>query len=132
MSGDHTSLHSSDDDYLKTKAKALDGKFSDIVTCVFETGLSSMSSLAVTVEERSKVKPVRQQIFLFNPSTSQWEQVDDRTLTSSVDTTSSVSVHDASRYLSASGQVKVRIQTGDVPGGKFKHYLDLVKITAAP
>lgn len=132
MSGDHTSLHASDDVYVKLKAKELNGKFSDIVTCVFQTNLSSLSSLAITVEERSKVKPVRQQIFVFNPATSQWEQVDDRTLTSSVDTMSSVSLSNASKYLSSSGEVRVRIQTGDVAGGKWKHYLDLVKITAAP
>jgi hypothetical protein len=37
-----------------------------------------------------------------------------------------------SHYLSAAGEVRVRIKTGDVTGGRWKHFVNMVKITAAP
>jgi hypothetical protein len=102
-----------------------------MVNYVFQTGLASLSSLVVTSESHSSRSFVRQQILLLNQSTGVWEMVDDQTLTSDNDTTTVSSVSDSSRYLSASGEVQVRIRTEAV-GGKWKHSVDLVKITAAP
>ena len=132
MSGDETSVRASDDSYLKTKAKRFGGRFSDQINYLFETGLASVSSLSITSESRSAVSPVRQQVFMFNPTTGEWEQIDDRSVMSDDDTTNTVSVPNPSRYLSSTGQVRVRILTGDVEGGKWKHWVDLVKISAIP
>jgi parallel beta-helix repeat protein len=132
MSGDNQSVRASDDSYLKIKSGKLEGKFTDLIDYTFESGLTSMSSLTVTSESRATAQPARQQVFIFNPSTADWEQVDDRSLMSADDDTTTVTVLNPMRYLSSSGQVRVRIRTGDVTGGKWKHFIDLVKITAAP
>lgn len=132
LKGNPEKVRSSDDSYLKIKAGKLDGKFSDMVNYAFQTGLASLSSLMVTSESRSSDPPVRQQIFLLNQLTGGWETVDDQTLTSDNDTTTVSVVSDPSRYLSSSGEVQVRIRTEEVIGGKWKHSVDLVKITAAP
>jgi hypothetical protein len=131
IKGNSGKVRSSDGSYLKIKAAKLDGTFSDMVNYVFQTGLASLSSLVVTSESHSSRSFVRQQILLLNQSTGVWEMVDDQTLTSDNDTTTVSSVSDSSRYLSASGEVQVRIRTEAV-GGKWKHSVDLVKITAAP
>ncbi|MEK6301172.1 MAG: right-handed parallel beta-helix repeat-containing protein [Acidobacteriota bacterium] len=130
VKGNPAKVRSSDDSYLKIKAAKLEGKFSDVVTYVFETGLASLSSLTVTSESRSSDSPVRQQIFLLNQLTGEWETVDDQTFASDNDTTTVSAVSNPARYLAASGKVQVRIRT-EAAGGKWKHFVDLVKITAA-
>jgi len=132
IDGDHDSVHAADDLYLRIKASQLDGLFSDVITYAFDTRLASLSSLAVTLESRSKTAPVRQQVFLFNYSSGQWEQIDDREITSKKELSTTVGATNPSRYLSAAGEVRCRIQTGDVAGGRWKHFVNLVKITAAP
>lgn len=131
IKGNAGKVRSSDDSYLKIKAARLEGKFSDMVNYVFQTGLTSLSSLAVTSESHSSDSPVRQQIFLLNQSTAEWEMVDDQTFAADNDTTTVSPVSNPSRYLSPSGEVLVRIRT-EAAGGKWKHSIDLVKITAAP
>src|SRR6185503_11635822 len=132
IDGDHESVHAADDSYLRLKTAELDGLFSDVITYAFDTRLASLSSLAVTSASRSKTAPVRQQIFLFNYSSGQWEQIDDREIATKKEVTMTVAVRNPSWYLSAAGEVRVRIKTGDVSGGRWKHFVNLVKITAAP
>lgn len=132
LKGDQRSVRASDNSYLKIKARKLEGKFSSMLDYVFETGLASLSSMTVTSESRSSDAPVRQQVLLFNPSTSEWDLIDDRNVASTDDTATLCAVEDAARYLSASGEVRVRIRTTEANGGKWKHFVDLVKITAAP
>ncbi|MFY9610665.1 MAG: right-handed parallel beta-helix repeat-containing protein [Blastocatellia bacterium] len=132
LKGDQQSVRASDNSYLKIKARKLEGQFSSLLNYVFEVGLASLSSLTMTSESRSSGSPVSQQVFLFNPSTAEWDLIDDRRVTSTDDTTTVCVVADAARYLSASGEVRVRIRTTRVTSGKWKHFVDLVKITAAP
>lgn len=132
LKGDQQSVRASDNSYLKIKASKLEGQFSSLLTYVFEAGLTSLSSLTVTSESRSSGSPVRQQVLLFNPSTAEWDLIDDRNVMSAADITTACGVADAARYLSASGEVRVRIRTTRETGGKWKHFVDLVKITAAP
>jgi PKD repeat protein len=132
LGGGPEDTHASDNSYVKTKAIRANGSFSDQVLYLFETGLSSLSSLVVTSESRPKPASVRQQILLFNPSSGEWEQVDDRELTSRSDTTTSVVVSNPSRYLSPSGDVRLRIRTSHLANRKWKHFIDHVKITATP
>ena len=133
LAGDHGSVHASDDSFLLLKATRLDGdKFGDAVTYVFETGLGSLSSLSFTSESRSSKARQRQQMFLFNASSGEWDLVDTRTLTTTDETTVSVQVPAPSAYISTAGQVRLRIRTGDTRSAKWKHSIDLLKITAAP
>jgi PKD repeat protein len=132
IDGDHESVHAADDSYLRIKTSELDGAFSDVITYAFDTRLASLSSLAVTTESRSKAAPVRQQIFLFIYSSGQWEQIDDREIATKKEVTITVAAPNPARYLSAAGEVRVRIKTGDVSGGRWKHFVNLVKITATP
>jgi len=69
---------------------------------------------------------------LFNITTSTWDVMDDRNITTSGDTTTLVTIPNPSRFLSPSGQVMVRIRTGDSSNAKWKHSIDLVKVTVAP
>jgi PKD repeat protein len=132
LKGDQHSVRASDDSYLKVKAGKQEGQFSSLVTYVFEAGLTSLSSLTVTSESRSSGSHVRQQVLLFNPSTTQWDVIDDRSVMGTADTTTICGVADPRRYLSPSGEVRARIRTTAVTGGKWKHFVDLVKITATP
>jgi PKD repeat protein len=132
IDGNHESVHAADDSYLRIKTSELDGAFSDVITYAFDTRLASLSSLAVTSESRSKAAPVRQQIFLFNYSSGQWEQLDDREISTKKEITTTVGAASPSHYLSATGEVRVQIKTGDALGGRWKHFVNMVKITAAP
>ena len=130
--GDHTSTHLSDDAYLVVKSVALDERFGDQLVYTFETGLTSTSSLIVTTEARANVTPQRQRVFLFNFSAGVWELVDERTL-GSTEAIIAFDVSNPSRYLSSSGQIRLRIRTGDSEAGsRWKHFVDLVKITVQP
>ena len=132
-SGDLDGVRESDDVYLRIKSVQLDGKFGDLVTYFFETGLQSLSSLTVTSESRTAITPQRQQIMLFNFTAAEWEVVDDRVIVSDGDVTTTVAVPNPSRFVASSGQAKLRIRTGDeTDEGKWKHSIDLVKITASP
>jgi PKD repeat protein len=132
LGGTHENLQASDDIYLRTKAAKFEGLFSDQLSYTFQTPLASLSALSVTVETRPKKAPVRQRVFVFNPGTGDWELVDDRTLPTRSETSMTIGVSNPGRFLSSSGEVRVRIRTGDIEGGKWKHFIDQVKITAAP
>jgi parallel beta-helix repeat protein len=128
-SGNHTSVHSSDDSYLVLRSSLLDGKMGDMVTYVFETGSGSMSSLEITLESRFTLLPERQRIMLFNVTTASWDLVDDRTITGAGDLTMSVPIANPTSYVTGSGRVRLRVRSGDVGGERWKHFVDLVKIT---
>ncbi len=132
ISGDHTSVHASDDVYLEIASEKVTGKHTTKVTYTFDTGLSSLSSLTVTSESHPTAVPQRQTIYVYNFTTSQWDDVDVTDLTSTTDTTTVVPVSSPSPYLSGTGQVQVYIRTGDRANTPWTHYIDLVKITAAP
>ena len=132
-SGDLDSIRASDDSYLVTKTVRLDGMFGDLITYTFETGQVSLSTLTITYESRLAATPQRQQISLLNVNTAAWELVDSRMVSDGGDATTSVVVADPSRFVSPVGRVQLRIRTDDeAADGKWKHWIDLVKITAAP
>lgn len=131
-SGDHTSVHSSDDVVLKIASVNSSGLQAAQSTYLFETALTGVSSLAVTVEAKVSVKPQRQRVMVFNFATSQWDTIDDRQITSKNDQTLMINVANPSLYISASGQTQIRVRSGDLSTKGWKHSVDLVKITAAP
>jgi len=132
-SGSHVDVHASDDTYLVLDTAKLSGKYTDKVEYSFGTDLSSLSSLTVTVEcHPDSQTPHRQRTNLWNYSTSIWDQIDERNLTTTSDTTAVISVSSPAPYISPSGEVIVYVRTGDIAKSSWQHYVDLVKITAAP
>jgi parallel beta-helix repeat protein len=130
--GNHTSAHSSDGVYLQIKSGSSNGLQTAQSTYLFETRLAGLSSLAVTVEAKVSVKPQQQRVMLFNFATLQWDTLDDRQITSRSEQTATINVSTPSLYISSSGQVLVRLRSGDATTSGWKHSIDLVKITAAP
>jgi parallel beta-helix repeat protein len=131
-SGNHTSVHSSDDAYLLIRSVNLDGAHGDVVTYTFATELASLSSLVISLESRCALVPQRQRVMVFNVSTGAWDVVDDRRIDAAGEVNTTVTVANPSRYISASGDVRVQVRTGDVTTLRWKHWIDLVKVTAAP
>jgi len=127
-SGDHTSVHASDDQYyVLGYQQSFKGTRVDYT---FNTGLSSLSSLSFTVEGKVSTGTQTQTVYVFNYSTSQYDSQGTSTLTTS-DTTFTASVASPSNYISG-GTVKVRVQVGPKSSPDYDHSTDLVKITAAP
>ena len=58
--------------------------------------------------------------------------MDDASITSTSDTTYQVTVTNPAPYISATGQVQVYVRTGDTSKSGWTHYIDFLKITAAP
>jgi len=132
QSGDHTSLHVSDNVYLVVNAVKLSGKYGTKMRYTFETGLGSLSSLSITYENHVSVQPQRQRVYMHNYTTGADVLVDDRNITSTSDTTYTVNVSSPAAYRSATGQVQVFIRIGDLSGTAFTLSGDFLKITAAP
>jgi len=133
QAGGHTSVHASDDVYLQVLSAKVSGKYAATVVYYYNTGLGSLSSLTVTSESHPSVQPQRQRIWLYNFSTSAWVEVDVRDVTTTTDETTVVGVSSPSPYLSASGEVRVKIRQGERNNAtQWTHHIDLVKITAAP
>ena len=132
LSGDHTSVHASDDSYLVVGSTKLSGKQTSHVTYYFNTGLSSLSSLTVTVELHPSLAPQTQKIRIYDFSSGSFDQVDARSITTTTDTTTVLNIANPAPYLSATGEVRVLVRTGDVTRTAWTCYTDYVKITAAP
>ncbi len=134
-SGDHTDTHASDDVYMVVTSVKVGGKQCTIIEYTFETGLSSVSSMSLTSESKVSYVPPpdghRERVYVYNYSTSDYDLLGDD-LVLGTDTTNVTGVPSPSDYLSAGGQVKVEIRTGDRDRDVFDHSIDLVKITAAP
>ena len=129
-SGDHTSVHASDNVYLVAAAAKRYGKYTEQVTYTYNTGLGSLSYLQVTVEGKVSTGTQPQEVSVYNYSTSAWDQVSSSTLTTS-DSTVTPTASNPSPYISG-GTVKVRVHTGWVGGSAYDHSTDYVKITATP
>jgi len=133
LSGDYTSVHASDDSYLEIETVKITGKYGDKLYYYFDTGLSSLSSLTITSESHPSHVPQRQRISVYNFNTSQWVEVDVRDITSTEDVTTVVPVSNPSPYVSGTGEVRVYSGMGErLNTTQWTHYIDLVKITAAP
>ena len=130
QSGDHTSVHSSNDVYLVVKSAKSGGKQVEQVTYTFNTGLGSLSSLSFAVEGKVSAGTQPQTVYVYNYSTSAWDSKSTSTLTTS-DTTASAAVTSPGSYISG-GTVQVRVKTGGSGSTVYNHSTDLVKITAAP
>ena len=129
-SGDHTSVHASDDVYLVITAARVAGKYTAQVSYTFNTGLGSLSSLVVTTEGKVSTGTQPLTVYAYNYSTSTWTSIATGTLTTT-DSTVNPTVSNPSQYISG-GTVQVRVKVGGSGGTAFSNSTDLVKITAAP
>jgi PKD repeat protein len=130
QSGDHTSVHTSNDVYLVVAAAKVSGKYAEQVTYTFNTGLSGLAYLRFTVEGRVSAGSQPQTVYLYNYSTSTWDSKSTSTL-GTTDSTVQVEVASPGSYISG-GTVQVRVKTGGTGNTAYSHSTDLVKITAAP
>ena len=133
-SGSHTDAHSSNNVYMVVRSAKLTGNYYGTkVEYTFETGLGSLSSLTVTFESHPSAQPQTQKIYCWNYSTSAWDLKNTKTISSTSDQTTTVTVASPAAYRSGSGQVKVYVRMGDqLLTPQWYHYVDLIKITAAP
>jgi sporulation-control protein spo0M len=69
---------------------------------------------------------------MHNYSTGVDDEVHDVTITSTSDTTYNVTVSNPAPYISTTGEVQVYVRTGDIAKSGWTHYIDFLKITAAP
>jgi PKD repeat protein len=130
QSGDHTSVHVSDNAYLVIRSAKAAGKQTAQVSYTFTTGLPSLSSLSVTVESKVSAGSQPVTVYAYNYATASWTSIATGTLTTT-DSTLNASVPSPGSYLSG-GTVQVRVKAGGSGRDVFDHSTDLVKITAAP
>jgi len=128
-SGDHTSVHASDDVYLVVASEDTGPKNHSDVQFTYNTGLGSLSSLDFTVESKvSGQTSAARKVYAYNYTQSQWDLVGDLGV-GTTDSTVQGSVSNPSNYIS-SGTVELRV---DVFATKaLNSHMDYVKITAAP
>jgi len=129
-SGDHTSVHTSDNIYLVVNAAKASNKYTAQVSYTFNTGLSSLSSLTATEEGKVSTGTQPLTVYAYNYSTSTWTSIATGTLTTT-DSTVTPTVSNPSQYISG-GTVQVRVKAGGTGSTAFSNSTDLVKITAAP
>jgi len=129
-SGDHTSVHTSDNVYLVVNASKSGNKYTAQVSYTFNTGLGSLSSLTVTEEGKVSTGTQPLTVYAYNYSTSTWTSIATGTLTTT-DSTVTPTVSNPSQYISG-GTVQVRVKAGGTGSTAFSNSTDLVKITAAP
>ena len=129
-SGDHTSVHASDNVYLVITAAKVSSKYTAQVSYTINTGLGSLSSLVVTTEGKVSTGTQPLTVYAYNYSTSTWTSIATGTLTTT-DSTVTPTVSNPSQYLSG-GTVQVRVKVGGTGSTAFSNSTDLVKITAAP
>ncbi len=134
VSGTIADTHASDDSYLVVDTVRVTGNQATQIQYYIATDLSSLSSLSVTQEWRHQGAPApqRQRTRLYNFASSGWVEVDNREVDCTNDTTITFDVANPAPYLSATGEVHVQFWCGDAGKTAFSHYIDLVKITAAP
>ena len=134
-SGSHVDTHISDDVYMVVTAATTGGKKDTIIEYTFETGLTSVSSLSVTSESHvSYAAPPsgqRERIYVWNYTGNSYDLMGDNWVLT-YDGANVATVTTPSAHLSAGGQVKVQIRTGDRASTVYDHSIDLVKITAQP
>ena len=134
VSGAVADLSASDDSYLLIQAEKLGGKNATYMVYTIDTDLTSLSSLTITLESHPTVAPQRQRVRVWDYTSGNWSgDVGDDTLNSTSDQTTVTPVPDPADYIDpATGEVKLRVRTGDKTRDAWDHYIDMVKITAAP
>jgi PKD repeat protein len=129
-SGDHTSVHASDNVYLVVGSAKVSNKQTAQVSYSFTTGLASLSVLVVTVEGKVSAGSQPVTIYAYNYVTAAWVAIGTGTFTTT-DGTLAPTVSSPASYLSG-GTVQVRVKVGGSGSTAFDDSTDLVKITAAP
>ena len=129
-SGDHTSVHASDNVYMVVGAAKSGNKYTAQVSYTYNTGLSSLSALTVTVEGKVSTGSQPVTVYAFNYSTSTWTSVGTGTFTTT-DSTLTPTVSSPANYLSG-GTIQTRVKVGGTGSTAFDSSTDLAKITATP
>jgi PKD repeat protein len=132
ISGGLSDLVSSNDSYLAVESVKEGGNQRTYVIYTFDTGLSSLSSLTITIEAHPTIAPQRERIYMWTGGG--WSStVSDHWRNTTSDETLVSNIPDPADYIDpATGEVKIRVRTGDSTKDTWTNYIDLVKITAQP
>jgi parallel beta-helix repeat protein len=128
-SGNAASLGATDGVYLRVKSAPVDGRSDTLIEYDFLANLATVSSLAVAMISHPSIAPQQQQTSLYNFATAAWDTVDVRKLIVTTDSMTAINVGAPSPYLSASGEVRMQVSTGDLTHARWKLYVDLVQLT---
>ena len=133
VSGGIAQVQASDDSYLVVSSARVTGQQSTQIEYYIDTDLSAVSTMSVTQEWRHEgvTNDQRQRTYLYNFTSSGWDEVDNRMVNCTTDTTVTFDVSNPAPYLSSTGEVHVRFWCGDAGKTAWTHYVDLIKITAA-
>ena len=127
--GNHTSVHSSDNSYLVMTSVPWEGKQVTQVAYNFTTGLTSLSSLAVTVETKATGSTPTQTVYAYNHVGHYWD-ARSRGPAKTADRTITFTLPDPDKYF-ANGEVNVLVRMSGT-NKSFTSSTDLVRIAAAP
>lgn len=131
-SGDLSRIIAADKSYLKVKSVSLDGHFGDVLQYDFQTTLDSAATPSITIRSvvHPTVAPQQEQISLFNFSTNQYDLLAIGSIDFTDNTTTTVSITNPSVYISSTGEIRLQIRTGDSNTPRWKHFIDLIQLTA--
>ena len=129
-SGSYLNTLVSDNVRWEVTAALVSSRYQAQETYTFNTGMSSLSSLTVTVEASVNTGSQTQRIYLYNNSTAAWDQIDSATLTTT-DSTRNVTISNPASYV-AGGTVIVRVYTGGTGTSSYRHRIDWVRIVYPP
>jgi len=137
VSGDVSSLQSSDDDYFEVDAVQTGPRFSDLTLVTAQSPLATISQLNVTLEYGpANESPVFYSILLFNNDLNTWQTVAFGIVSTTIDTVVEKQiVSNASDYVNGSGEVLIRLaQTSRAPQtpGGFTKLVDRVSVSVLP
>jgi hypothetical protein len=111
--GNLASLLADDDDtYDISSSPILGGKSTDwYASTKVINGLTNISKLSLIYKGQYSIRNVLQTVYLYNYKTSSWDLLDRRTVGNTNDVTvSSVITNNPSKYVSANGEMKVRVR----------------------
>ena len=128
--GSYTSTQVADGTYWMITAVKVGNYYQDQETYTMNTGMSSLSSIIISVKDKVNTGTQTEKVYLYNNSTSAWDLENTVTL-NSTNTLNTKTVSSAASYMS-SGTVKVRVYVGGTGGTLYLHSTDYVSINCTP
>ncbi|MGB2868895.1 MAG: lamin tail domain-containing protein [Bacteroidota bacterium] len=108
-SGTYTNLATNNASYYNVNSTTSGTRTSDwYATTTIAESPSSVSGLTVTYDGKQSKSGITQKVYLFNYSTSAWNQIDSRTVSTS-DVTITYSPATPGNYISVTGLIRVRV-----------------------
>ncbi len=129
-SGTYASTQVADGTFWMISAVKVSNKYQDQETYTMNTGMSSLSSITISVKDKVSTGTQTEKVYLYNNSTSAWDLENTVTL-NTTNTLNTKTVSGAANYMS-SGTVKVRVYVGGTGSSIYTHSTDFVSINCTP